>query len=184
MKIPRARLRRRRGAAYGNCHTPRMRVSSTPRPVDSIISISGILDHPHARVMTIESVARSLETVIASTAKQSMARHNGYGLLRRFRLRSLSYGGQVAPRNDDKTQLRDPAARCARVVLESSAREGVGNAGRPMHPQPRVRSVESTRVSHHRSTRITRHSRTRMVLTVYSVLSPVSEFVLSPSSAD
>jgi hypothetical protein len=33
-------------------------VSSTPRPLDFIISVSGILDHPHARVMTIESVAR------------------------------------------------------------------------------------------------------------------------------
>jgi hypothetical protein len=33
-------------------------VSSTPRPLDSIINISGILDHPNARVMTTESVAR------------------------------------------------------------------------------------------------------------------------------
>jgi hypothetical protein len=39
--------------------------------------------------------------VIASEAKQSTAQSNGdNGLLRRFRLRSLSYGGQVAPRND------------------------------------------------------------------------------------
>src|SRR5882672_974993 len=32
---------------------------------------------------------------------------------------------------------------CARIFRPS---EGVGNAGCPMHPQPRVRSVESTRV--------------------------------------
>jgi hypothetical protein len=30
--------------------------------------------------------------------------------------------------------------------------EGVGNAGCPLHPQPRARSVVSTRVSHHGST--------------------------------
>jgi hypothetical protein len=33
-----------------------MRGTSTPRPLDSSISVSGILDHPHARVMTIENV--------------------------------------------------------------------------------------------------------------------------------
>jgi hypothetical protein len=53
------------------------------------------------------------------------------GLLRRFRLppslfelrrtgRSLSYGGQVAPRNDVKTHIRDLAARCARGLPEIS----------------------------------------------------------------
>src|ERR1700682_2505078 len=45
------------------------------------------------------------------------------GLLRRFRLRSFSYGGQVAPRNDARIWLRIPAARCARVVCESLARK-------------------------------------------------------------
>src|SRR5260370_35777255 len=41
----------------------------------------------------------------------------------------------------------DLAARCARVVhLSLAPLEGVGNAGCPLHPQPRVRSVESTRV--------------------------------------
>src|SRR6266704_1865702 len=40
------------------------------------------------------------QTVIASEAKQSISRQRKYGLLRRFRLRSLSYGGRAAPRND------------------------------------------------------------------------------------
>ena len=31
---------------------PRRRVSSTPQPIDSIIGVSGILDHPPSRVMT------------------------------------------------------------------------------------------------------------------------------------
>jgi hypothetical protein len=63
------------------------------------------------------------------------------GLLRRFRLRSSSYGGQVAPRNDVKIRARILAACCARAMHESFARnEGVGNAGCPLHPQPRVRN--------------------------------------------
>src|SRR5438034_11378513 len=39
-------------------------------------------------------------------------------------------------------RVRDLAARRARVVDEASAQktEGVGNAGCPMHPQPRVRN--------------------------------------------
>jgi hypothetical protein len=39
------------------------------------------------------------------------------GLLRRFRLRSLSYGGQVA-RNDVRIRARILAARCARAMQE------------------------------------------------------------------
>jgi len=31
---------------------PRRRVSSTPWPLDSIIGVSGILDHPLSRMMT------------------------------------------------------------------------------------------------------------------------------------
>ena len=40
-----------------------------------------------------------------------------------------------------RVNLSDLAARCARGLQETSAlkTEGVGNAGRPMHPQPRVR---------------------------------------------
>ena len=34
--------------------SPRRRGSSTPRPISSIIDVSGILDHPPARVMTTE----------------------------------------------------------------------------------------------------------------------------------
>ena len=58
----------------------------------------------------------------------------------------------LAPRNDDEIQLRIPAARSARVVKEPSAQksEGAGKTGCPSHPQPRVQSVESTRVRHHR----------------------------------
>jgi len=50
---------------YGRCrpkhrrHTPESEVSSTPRLIDSITGVSGILDHPLSRAMTAESVARS-----------------------------------------------------------------------------------------------------------------------------
>jgi hypothetical protein len=41
--------------------------SSTPRPIVLIIGISGILDHPHARVMTTEGMARSYSSRHIST---------------------------------------------------------------------------------------------------------------------
>jgi len=40
---------------------------------------------------------------------------------------------------------------CAKNLLPLIT-EGAGNAGCPLHPQPRVQSVQSTRVSHHRFT--------------------------------
>jgi hypothetical protein len=95
---------------------------------------------------------RVLETVIASEAKQSIATKRKNGLLRRFRLRSSSYGGQVAPRNDARTHLRDPAAGFARGLACSFRplrSEGAGNAGRPMRPIAACAGVvvERTRVS-------------------------------------
>ncbi len=61
-------------------------------------------------------------------------------------------------------------------LCKQSARkktEGAGNAGCPMHPQPRVQSVESTRVSHHRFTGVARRS-LRNGFTAYSALSPAT----------
>src|SRR3981081_4218145 len=52
--------------------------------------------------------------------------------------------------NQFQTRLHDLAARCARDLHKSSAPfEGVGNAGCPLHPRPRVHFVlvESTRVT-------------------------------------
>src|ERR1035437_4546003 len=73
----------------------------------------------------------------------------------------MSYGGQVAPRNDVARQAfaisrRDAPGLCTNIALEKT--EGAGKAGCPIHPQPRVRSVESTRGSRHRFTGITRPS--------------------------
>jgi hypothetical protein len=51
------------------------------------------------------------------------------------------------------TCLRHLATSSVRVVIKSFARksEGAGNAGCPLHPQPRV-ECKNTRVSHHEST--------------------------------
>jgi hypothetical protein len=48
----------RSASDYGR-HTPRMRVSSTPRPLDSITAVSGILDRPVEPGDDGWSVARS-----------------------------------------------------------------------------------------------------------------------------
>src|SRR5882757_7075861 len=64
------------------------------------------------------------------------------------------------------------AMRPSRAFV-SRPNEGVGNAGCPLHPQPRVRSVESTRVF---TTVAPEHPAFphAMVLTAYFVLSPVT----------
>ena len=54
-----------------------------------------------------------------------------------------------------------------------SPREGAGNAGCPLHPQPRVQCVGSTRVSSPRSHREHPAFPHAMVLTAYFGLSPV-----------
>src|SRR5712664_3183503 len=60
---------------------------------------------------------------------------------------------------------------CAKI---SHPFEGVGNAGCPLHPQPRVQSVGGTRVSSPRSHRDHPAFPHAMVLTAYFVLSPVT----------
>ena len=82
------------------------------------------------------------------------------------------------------TQLRDPAAQCARVVQKSFAlSEGVGNAGCPLHPQPRVQCVGSTRVSSPQVTG-TPGIPARNGFNGLCRALPGDEFVLSPSSTD
>jgi hypothetical protein len=122
-------------------------VSSTLRLFGSIVGVSGILDRP-------------LEPVIGLAEAETRWRPmttKSVGACAVDELPRIQFSNSQA-----QIRLRDPAARCVRVVRETSAqKEGAGNAGRPVHPQPRVRNVESTRVSHHRSTRTARHSRTQ-----------------------
>src|SRR5216683_3274042 len=77
--------------------------------------------------------------------------------------------------NQFQTRLRVPAARCARDLHKSSAPfEGVGNAGCPLHPRPRVHFVlvESTRVT--TSTPESPGIPARNGFTAYVALSPVT----------
>jgi hypothetical protein len=80
-------------------------------------------------------------TVIASEAKQSIKPQRKYGLLRRF-----------APRNDGapSAEAVAPSRREApEALMKLPPKEGVGNAGCPLHPRPRVHFVlvERTRVT-------------------------------------
>ncbi len=82
------------------------------------------------------------------------------------------------PRVAAETRLRDPAAQCVRIVQKLPPKEGVGNAGCPLHPQPRVQCVGSTRVSSPRSHR-DHGIPAAMVLTVYLALPRRSGFLVT-----
>src|ERR1700720_4714567 len=77
------------------------------------------------------------------------------------------------------------AAQCARGVdVISAPKEGVGNAGCPVHPQPRVRSgsARCTRVFTAVAPKITRHPRTQWFYGLCRAL-PGDRAFLSPSLA-
>src|SRR5882724_12014861 len=84
----------------------------------------------------------------------------------------------LVPQDDGfEMRVRILAARCARVVDESfgpKKTEGAGNAGRSMHPQPRVRNkTKHTSVVTTVTPEITRHS-PRNGFTAYFALSPAT----------
>jgi hypothetical protein len=127
-----------------------------------------------------------------------MARHSGCGLrppslveLRRTRSsRSLSSGAcsrdPLAPRNDVETYIRGLAAPCARgfarkfLTLQS---EGAGNTGCTLHPRSREQIAQQKTPTSIQVQRRQSGIPCAMVLTVYSVLSPVSRALLPPSPA-
>src|ERR1700687_451311 len=115
---------------------------------------------------------------MTGSAKQSMLPRSKSGLLRRF-----------SPRNDvnskyDSAISRREAPEFLRKTIRPG-KEGAGNAGCPMHPQPRVRKLsEAHERSHHGHTGFKPGIPRAMVLTAYTALSPASEFLLSPSPAD
>ena len=84
--------------------------------------------------------------------------------------------GRFAPRNDGKHSSafsrRDAPELCTNHAPRIN--EGVGNAGCPPHPQPRVRNNKAHERSHHRYSRIHPAFPHAMVLTAYFVLSPVT----------
>jgi hypothetical protein len=101
----------------------------------------------------------------------------------------MTESGSLPLRNDVKTQvhirLRDLATRCARVVhLSSAPKEGVGNAGCPLHPRSRVHVVviEGTRVT--TSTPESPGIPARNGFTAYFALSPVTGLSCHRRSTD
>jgi len=99
-------------------------------------------------------------------------------------LRSIR-GTHPHPCSKFQTRLRDPAARCARVVhLSSAPMEGVGNAGCPLHPRSRVHFVlvERTRVT--TSTPESPGIPARNGFTAYFALSPVTGLFCHRRSTD
>src|SRR5258705_12576790 len=89
------------------------------------------------------------------------------------RVRSSMFNSQPI-----QIRVRNLAARYARVVSQPFAlkSEGAGNAGRSMHPQPRVQNKKAHEHSHHGHTGFTRHS-PRNGFTAYFALSPVTRLV-------
>jgi hypothetical protein len=74
----------------------------------------------------------------------------------------------------DTTPHPRGAMRPGHACILRHKTEGVGNAGCPPHPQPRVRNkTKHTSMVTTVTAGFTRHSRTRMVLTAYFALSPV-----------
>jgi len=70
-----------------------------------------------------------------------------------------------------RSRCADSARACC--GWSSLETKGAGNAGCPMHPQPRVRNKKARRVSHYRFTGQSGIPRTT-VLTAYGALSPVT----------
>jgi len=96
--------------------------------------------------------------------------------------RNSRFDFQTAKTIADK-HPRSHGAMRPRFAFISRPKEGVGNAGCPLHPQPRVRFalVKSTRVNEY--TGITRRSRTQWFYGLLRAL-PGDRACLTPSSAD
>jgi hypothetical protein len=79
----------------------------------------------------------------------------------RFRLRSLSYGGRCRFAHPTSGRVIAVSQRqSARAVHQRVPQidKGAGNAGCPLHPQPRVRIEKAHERSHHRYAETLRHS--------------------------
>ena len=153
---PFVRLGKGAGRSSTNTRDTReKRVSNTPRPLDPSPTPLELLDHPLLRMMTTGDAARPYAITTDSIFKQSIP---------------------------DAASHSRGASRPSCACLSRPKSEGVGNAGRPVHPQPRVQSRKHTG-GDRRFTRINPAFPHAMVLTVSFVLSPVIG-LLSPSLAD
>ena len=95
-----------------------------------------------------------------------------------FRLRSLNYGGQIAPRNDVERHTsafsrHDMSEVCKNLIALET--KGAGNAGRSTRPQPRMQNKKAYELVT-TVTSVSPDIPRAMVLTSYRVLSPVIRF--------
>jgi hypothetical protein len=147
--------------------------------------------HRGALRLAVQHLADGVAVMPEIGVQPHEARHRGFCRRRRWhprpaaaacRRRADSARCGTRRRHGAYRPRRSAIARCAisrsapRQVRPRQCRpapEGAGNAGCPLHPQPRAQRVESTRVSHHRFTG-TPGIPCAMVLTVSFVLSPVT----------
>src|SRR5258708_1108936 len=99
------------------------------------------------------------------------------------RIRGMQCGQEPRARTARSFAIPQRGAPGSGKNPSAPKKEGGGNAGRPMDPEPRGQNEKAHERSHHRSTGITRHSRTQWFYGLCRAL-PGDEFVLSPSSAD
>jgi hypothetical protein len=126
-----------------------------------------------------------------SEARAGIHNHRRFDLIElerpsRLTMNAGGYGSLLSQGRRGRIHFQEPtsnarsrsrgAMRPSRSFI-SRPLEGVGNAGRPLHPQPRVQCVGSTRVSSPRSHRDHPAFPHAMVLTASFVLSPVTGLV-------
>jgi hypothetical protein len=89
----------------------------------------------------------------------------------------------TAPVSDTASRLAARGARGVHELFRPGKQRAQGNAGCPLHPQPRAQSVGSTRVSSPQVPRITRHSLRNGFNGLFRAL-PGDRACLSPSLAN
>jgi hypothetical protein len=166
-----ARSNRKHSARHRHCERPQQLVTpraggvpSKPRRLDFITIVSGILDHPPARMMTTESFAR-VQTHCPMNRRSKLS--------------------NSPPRRDpSQPRLRDLAACFTRGLISNlppSSTEGAGNAGCALHPWPPVQQ-KSTGVSNQGYTASTGIPCTMVFRLIRDL--PGDHACLPPSSAD
>jgi hypothetical protein len=155
-------------------------VSSTLRLIDSIIGVSGILDHPHARVMTIARVAR-LKSSLRANGSRECAPDDRLREAIHFAVRRKN--GLL--RNDVAARVRPPAARCVRVVQERcpSKQRAQGKPGAQCTRSIACENKKAHDRRHHRFTGIPRPSLRNGFNGLYRAL-PGDRAFLPPSLAE
>jgi hypothetical protein len=136
--------------AKAGTHTPACGVSSTLWPIASIIGVSRILDRPPERAMTVSAVIPGRCEASNPESRDSGSGPSDHPGMTESQLSVASL--LTKPRVwrasiPDTTSRPRGAMRPSRAFI--SRPKGVGNAGCPLHPQPRVHLVlvESTRVT-------------------------------------